>query len=214
MDYSHYCLLLLLVSLALLVLEVFVPSGGFIGLLMLAALAGSIVCGFYAWWDTSRGLWWGYLVSVLILLPGVLVGAFAIFPRTRYGQRILLNAPKSEEITPYAKEQNELQKLIGETATAVTPHRPSGLISVSGRRYHAETRGMMLEAGDVVTIVALRGNRLVVRLSAEPGSEELMDDELVENVEQEDQSPNTAESKPDRRRREPFDPFVDDSETT
>ena len=205
MEYSHYCILLLLISLALLALEVFVPSGGLVSLMMLAALAGSIVCAYYAWWDTSRGIWWGYLASVLVLLPGVLIGAFAIFPRTRYGQRILLDAPKSEEITPYAKEQSELQKLVGRTATALTPHRPSGLISVEGRRYHAETRGMMLEAGDLVKIEAIRGNRLVVRLSAESPAEPA----ATEGQGESDEPTPPKRPAPD----EPFDPFLGDAES-
>lgn len=206
MDYSYLCILLLLVSLALLVLEVFIPSGGFVSLLMLAALGGSVVCAYNAWWETSRGIWWGYLAAILVLLPSVLIGAFAIFPRTRYGRRILLEAPKSEEITPYAKEQSELNNLIGKTAVAVTPHRPSGLIDVEGKRYHSETRGMMLETNDLVEIVAVRGNRLLVRLSDGPA------DATSSTSEADQPEPRASEPTPKPRRDQPFDPFLDESD--
>src|SRR5690242_11783197 len=61
MEYSHYAILLLMLSLALLTAEVFVPSGGFISVLMLLSLAGSVFCAFRAWWGSSPTLWWSYV---------------------------------------------------------------------------------------------------------------------------------------------------------
>jgi membrane-bound ClpP family serine protease len=172
MEYSHASVLLLLISLALLATEVFVPSGGFIAVLMLLSLGGSVFCAFRAWWETSPVLWWTYLGSVLVLLPVVLIGAFTIFPRTPYGRRVLLDAPSPEEITGFAKEQFELQALVGQHGTTVTPHSPGGMISIRDRRYHSETRGMMLDAAEPVQVVAVRGNRLVIRLADRPVKEE------------------------------------------
>ena len=64
-------------------------------------------------------------------------------PRTAYGRRILLDAPAPEEITPFVREQAELQQLIGKRAKTVTLHSPGGIVTVDGRRYHSETRGMI-----------------------------------------------------------------------
>ncbi len=211
MDYSHASVLLLLVSLALLAAEVFVPSGGFIAALMLVALGGSVFCAFRAWWETSPALWWSYLASVLILLPVVLVGAFTIFPKTPYGRRVLLDAPAPEEITAFAKEQLELQALVGQRGKTVTPHSPGGMISIKDRRYHSETRGMMLDAGEPIEIVAVRGNRLVIRLADRPVKEEPASAEAeIASLDSNDLRPPTdAQSSPDGAK--PIDPFADEA---
>lgn len=209
MDYSVYCLLLLLLSIALLVIEIFLPSGGFLGLMMLASLIGSIVCGYFAWWETSRGIWWFYIGSVVVLLPTVLIGAFALIPKTSFGRRILLDAPQSDEITPYAKERSELHELVGASGSAMTPHRPSGMVNIQGRRYHAETRGMMLEAGDPVTVVEVRGNRLVVRLVEE--SRAAATSTESEPAENPPKSEEIKERRPETRTDEAFDPFLDEA---
>ncbi|MGC1275493.1 MAG: NfeD family protein [Planctomycetaceae bacterium] len=210
MDYSHFSVLLLMLALALLAAEVFVPSGGFIAVLMLLSLAGSVFCAYQAWWESSPTLWWSYVASVLLLLPGVLIGAFAIFPRTAYGRRVLLDAPAPEEIEGYSKEQAELQQLVGQRGKTVTLHSPGGMVSVGGRRYHSETRGMMLDPGEEVEIVAVKGNRLVIRLADTPppgrepaGVTEEPAEELVERpVNEPPGEPPSAEA---------FDPFLGES---
>lgn len=209
MDYSHASLLLLLLSLALLVTEIFVPSGGFIAVLVLLSLASSVFCAFQAWWETSPTLWWSYVASVLILLPVVLIGAFTIFPRTSYGRRILLDAPEPDEITPYAREQQELQALLGKRGRTVTRHAPGGLVSVEGGRYHSETRGMLLDPQEEIEVVAVKGNRLVVRLAdspAQPSSVAI--GQLDKNSDPDlDSAPDGQTPSP----AEPFDPFLDES---
>jgi membrane-bound ClpP family serine protease len=209
MEYSHYAILLLMLSLALLTAEVFVPSGGFISVLMLLSLAGSVVCAFRAWWDSSPTLWWSYVGSVLLLIPAVLTAAFVIFPRTAYGKRVLLDAPDPEEFTPFAREQAELQKLIGQRGRTVTLHNPGGIVTVEGRRYHSETRGMMLDPGEEVEIVALKGNRLVIRLADGPPPpsdplDPLARDDVLADA--------PAEHPPENRAAPPVvDPFLDES---
>jgi membrane-bound ClpP family serine protease len=208
MEYSHFSILLLLLSLALLVSEVFVPSGGFIAVLMLISLVGSIFCAFRAWWDTSPTIWWTYIASVLVLLPAVLIGAFTIFPRTAYGRRVLLDAPAPEEITPFAKEQAELQKLVGRRGKTVTPHNPGGMVSVDGRRYHSESRGLMLDPGEEVEIIAVKGNHLVVRLADGPAPPSDPIEPLATN------DPDAAPERGNVERAAPVDPFLDETGRT
>lgn len=221
MDYSHVSILLLLLSLALLVAEVFVPSGGFIAVLMLIALTGSVFCAFRAWWHESPGLWWSYVATVVVLLPAVLIGAFTVFPRTPYGRRILLDAPEPSEIAGFAREQEELQRLVGKRGRTVTPHFPGGMIAIEGRRHHAETRGMMLDAGQDVEVVAVKGNRLVIRLAdAPPAADSLVPPDVAA-------APTTVAGTPppaadtsvaapstdDPAAFDPFDPFAAEDES-
>lgn len=210
MEYSHASVLLLLVSLALLATEVFVPSGGLIAVLMLLALGGSVFCAFNAWWETNPAYWWSYLASVLVLLPAVLIGAFTIFPRTPYGRRVLLDAPAPEEITAFAKEQVEFQALVGQRGQTVTPHSPGGMVSIKDRRYHSETRGMMLDAGEPVEVVAVRGNRLVIRLADRPVKEEPTTAE-ADNAAEDRVESTATDVGPPASAAEPIDPFADEA---
>ena len=203
MDYSHFSILLLMLSLALLTAEVFVPSGGFIAVLMLLSLAGSVFCAFQAWWESNPTIWWSYVASVVLLLPAVLIGAFTVFPRTPYGRRVLLDAPAPEEIEGYSKEQAELQQLVGQRGKTVTMHSPGGMISVGGRRYHAETRGMMLDPGELVEVVSVKGNRLVIRLADTPP-------DVRESVSENEAQPDASTSEPagEPSSEVTFDPFL------
>jgi membrane-bound serine protease (ClpP class) len=212
MEYSHASVLLLLMSLALLVTEVFVPSGGFITVLMLLTLGTSIFCAFHAWWETSPGLWWTYLGSVVVLLPAVLIAAFTIFPKTPYGRRVLLDAPAPEEITAFAKEQLELQALIGTRGKTMTPHSPGGMVSINDHRYHSETRGMMLDANEPVEVVAVRGNRLVIRLADRPVHEEAAANRPdVTASPKTDEPPTVGESDGSHSGDKLIDPFADEA---
>lgn len=212
MDYSHFSILLLLLSLALLAAEVFLPSGGFVSVLMLLSLAGSVFCAFQAWWDSSPILWWSYLASIVLLIPAVLIAAFTVFPRTPYGRRVLLDAPAPEEIEAYTKEQAELQQLVGQRGKTVTRHGPGGLVSVDGRRYHSETRGMMLDPDEWVEVVSIKGNRLVVRLADAPPSEPAAEAEPVAEAEVKTPSADPASQAPDQSiaADKAFDPFAGD----
>ncbi|QDT65697.1 NfeD family protein [Calycomorphotria hydatis] len=176
MDYSHFSILLLLVSLALLVAEVFLPSGGFIAVMMLLSLTGSVICAYHAWWDAYPIIFWSYIATVLTLIPVVFVAAFAVFPRTPFGKRILLEAPTPEEVAPYARERQELNALVGERAKTITPHAPAGLILVNGRRLQSIARGLMLDANQDVEIVGVKGNTVVVRLADSPPPSETVEE--------------------------------------
>jgi len=202
MDYSHFSILLLLVSLTLLITEVFLPSGGVLGVLTVVALLGSIFCAYQAWWGTSPTAWWIYVASVVILIPSTLIGAFAAFPHTPFGKRVLLEAPTPDEIQPYAKEREELTALIGKRGKTLTPHAPGGMVVINGKRYHSETRGLMLDPNQDIVVVSLSGNRVVVRLddSPAPASQELAEAEpesLPEVAEAETEPPAREQKQPD-----------------
>jgi membrane-bound serine protease (ClpP class) len=164
MEHSHLALLLMLVGLALLVAEVFIPSGGIILAAALLSLGASIWYAWDAWGDSQPAAWWTYLAVLVALLPTVVIGAFYIFPRTSVGRRILLEAPSLEEVTPFSDEQEGLAGLVGHTGTTLTMLSPGGMVSVDGERLHCESEGMMIDPQQPVEVVAVRANRLVVRL--------------------------------------------------
>lgn len=163
MDYSGYALLLLAVGLALLVAEIFIPSGGLIVIASIIALGASLWCAWHAWWESDRLMWWIFSGTSLLMIPVSVLGAIYILPRTRIGRSILLQGPTPEEVTPYLAERQRLSAFIGEQGKSLGLMNPGGLVVIAGERLHAESQGMMIDAGAVVEVVAVKGNRLVVR---------------------------------------------------
>ncbi|MDA0832308.1 MAG: hypothetical protein O2955_13140 [Planctomycetota bacterium] len=163
MDYSILAITLLLLGLALLVAEVFLPSGGIISALVAICIIGSLWCGWSAWWETGRVYFWIYLAATLILLPAVLIGALVVLPQTSIGKKVLLEAPHLDDITPHAAEIRRLSQYIGKIGEAVTLHSPGGMVMVEGERMHSESEGMLIEPGTAVEVLRLNATRLVVR---------------------------------------------------
>lgn len=156
-------ILLLLVGLALLIAEFFIPSGGLIGVLALISVVGSVVFAVQAWWTDSPILFWTFIGSILVLTPTCVFGAAHILPRTAWGRRLMLPPPSGHEITGFQEELEHLERLVGCVGQTTTALNPGGMLEIDGERLHCEGDGMMLEPGEFVEVVAVRGNRLQVR---------------------------------------------------
>ena len=84
----------LVLGLLLLMLEVFIPSGGFIGLSSIACL---VLCLWYAFQE-SLGLLAAFMLIDLVALPLTAALAFSLWSRTPLGRRFFLKPPAPEEI--------------------------------------------------------------------------------------------------------------------
>lgn len=162
MDYQFFAILLLMVGFALIVAEIFLPSGGLILIMCVIAFVASFWCAMKAWYGVSPTIFSIYVAAVVLLIPSVIIGTFNIFPRTPMGKR-LIGAPTTEEVTPYIEEQAHLASLIGRIGKTVSPLIPGGLVSVDGERLHAFSEGVLIDAGVDVEIMDVRGTRVVVR---------------------------------------------------
>lgn len=167
MAYSTISLLLLAIALALLCAEFFIPSGGMILGAAILCFLGSVWCAWQEWGkEPSKQVeWWSYIVSVVLLIPTVVGGALYLFPRTSFGRRVLLEAPSLDEVTPHAEDAARLSQLVGKRGKTLTLLTPGGLVQADGERMHCESEGMLIDPGQEVDIVAVKGNRLVVRLA-------------------------------------------------
>ena len=80
----------LVLGLLLLILEVFIPSGGFIGICSIVCL---VLCLWYAF-AQSLGLGVTFMVIDLVALPLTAGLAFSLWSRTPLGRRFLLKPPR------------------------------------------------------------------------------------------------------------------------
>lgn len=194
MDYSLLAIIFLGVGLALLVAEVFIPSGGFILVLALSAVGAALYCAWQQWWETSPQWWWLFLMMVLLAMPTVMGGAFFVLPRTRFGNRVLLEAPTREEVTAFSRDRQHLAEMIGQQGVTLTRLSPGGLAQVNGERIHCESPSILVPAGVTVEVIEVRGNRIVVQ--PVPEADSTRDDFLTDDETSADAAARQAESPP------------------
>lgn len=151
---------LLLLGLGILVLELFIPSGGVLGVLAALSFAGSIALAFYA--DPRFG--GVMLTAAAILIPSMIALGVHWWPNTPLGRLILIRRPESDdEILPDGEEYRQLKHIVGKRGHAKSKMLPSGIVSIEGKSFDAVSQGMAIEPGDPVLVVAVRTNRVVVR---------------------------------------------------
>ncbi len=158
-----FAILLLIAGIGILTAEVFIPSGGLLGIVTFVTLIVSLMFAYRAWGTSHPGVFWVFCGVLLLLVPTALGTAFYVLPRTAFGKRVLLEAPQAEELIPFTKETDRLTKLIGRFGKSVTPLVPGGMVLLDGERLHAFSEGMIVESGQSVEILEVRGTRLLVR---------------------------------------------------
>ena len=163
MSYELLAILLLVVGCGLIVAEVFIPSGGMILVLCILSFIAAIWCAYMAWWQSSPILFWIFIGAMVVLIPSFVVGLFRMLSTSRVGDRILLTAPEASELTPHQEELDRLSGYVGHRGQALTMLTPGGLVKVAGERLHGFTEGIMVQPGDPVEVVEVRGTRVLVR---------------------------------------------------
>lgn len=161
-----FAILLLIVGLAILSAEIFVPSGGLLGLITFVSLVVSLIFAYRAWGTSHSNIFGVYCVLVLMLVPTVVGMGFYILPRTSFGKKVLLEGPDAKDLTPYSNESSRLEKLVGHFGVTVSMLNPGGIVKVEGERLHALSEGLSIDHGVSVEIVGIQGTSVVVR----PGS--------------------------------------------
>ena len=153
---------LLAAAVVILVLELFLPSGGVLGLLSGALAVASVVC----FWRVSPG--WGItsLAGLLILAPLVFTFFVKVWPDTTMGRKMIL-AEDDSEIERRAMEESEEKtredSLVGVQGKAVTDLRPVGVVLLDNQRVEALAEGAWIEAGQAVRVTHVEGTRIKVR---------------------------------------------------
>jgi membrane-bound ClpP family serine protease len=173
MDPLVWSALLLLLGLILVSVEVFIPSGGVLGVLSIASLMAGIILAFY-----HRGPEIGFLFLAItaVAVPTALAMAFHWWPKTPMGRRLLLDLPSSEEVLPDSPQRRTLRQLVGKYGVAKSVMLPSGAVEISGQTFDALSEGMPIESGQRVRVIEVRGNRVVVRPAEDqpPSSEDVL----------------------------------------
>lgn len=150
--------ILLVAAAVLLLVEVLTPTLGLLGAAALLAMGGAIYIAF------ALNTWLGMLILGACMLgtPTYLYFAVKLLPNSPVGKRLFLRAAPdaTNDATP---ESGELHTLIGKQGQAATTLRPSGEVTVDGKRYDARAEFGMIESGRAVKVVRAGGTDVVVR---------------------------------------------------
>jgi membrane-bound ClpP family serine protease len=152
---------LLLLGLGVMVLEVFVPSGGILGFVSIAALVAAVATAFLEQGATAGMM---ALAVVVVAVPAVLAVAFRWFPETPLGRRVLPPAPEAADVLPDLERRRHRRELVGHSGLAVSELLPWGRVEIDGETVEAMSEGGPIEAGAAVEAVGVQGTALVVRI--------------------------------------------------
>jgi membrane-bound serine protease (ClpP class) len=141
--------LLITAGLVLLFLELFIPSGGILGILG----TGGAVLGIYGFFHQG---------NPAIGIGSILVVALFIFFSIRYW---LGKVTLKDVMTPQASTGvDESRKgLLGQIGITQTELRPAGAAMLGNRRVDVVSDGHFVARGVTVKVVDISGNRVVVR---------------------------------------------------
>ena len=144
---------------ALIVAEVFVPSGGLISIVALACAIGGVVIFFNQ--STTAG-WIGIGIAA-IMIPSVLVVSYKMFPKTRFGKSVTLTPPEREQGDAIPDTQ-ELKELLGAVGVVLTPLRPVGMCDFSGQRVECVAESGYVDKGNKIKVIDVESTQLTVRI--------------------------------------------------
>jgi len=159
-------LLLFLLGVFLLALELLVIPGfgvtGFTGI-------GALLLSLYFVLRTTRVLFPGEAFLEALFYMAIFGGIFLILlfflPSNPIWRRLGLR-----EKSPVGEGDggtSSLQTLLGRKGVAKTILRPAGIVEIEGRPYDVVTRGEFVEAGKIVVVDEIQGNKIIVRLVEE-----------------------------------------------
>ena len=155
-----WILMLIGVGLALIMLEVFVPSGGVLGLLSVVALGAGVVTAFV---EQGPLVGVGVLASTFLAVPVVLAAAFRWFPATPLGRRVLPTPLAGEEVLPDAADRHRLRGLVGRHGRTTSELLPWGIVVIDEVSVDAVSDGGPIENDTAVEAVGVQGRAIVVR---------------------------------------------------
>jgi membrane-bound ClpP family serine protease len=150
--------LLIVLGLALLVAELFIPSGGILFLASTLCILGGVAMAF-VYGGSSTGM--ATLLGVFVVVPAVATAMLYLWPRTPMARRLILR--DRDETVAQSPVNLELEGLRGRYGRALSDLRPAGTVEFDGRRIDTISEGPMVPAGAWVRCVDVRAGTVVVR---------------------------------------------------
>lgn len=159
MDPLLIAVLCFLLAAGLAAADLLLPSGGGLALASLLSAAVSIFFAFRSG-PTAGAM---MLVLLLIAIPVFMVAALRLWPHTPIGRRIILRTPAEREASSVTSTPADpMLELVGKTGITQNSLLPTGHVRIDHHNYNALCDCGVIEAGQIVEVVAVRQRNLVV----------------------------------------------------
>ncbi len=143
------------------IVEVFVPAMGLIGIAGGITIVAAVVLAFV---EHGAGAGMMALITAAVAVPSAFALLFRVFPHSIVGKRLILKTmlgPSSE--SRLGDSIAALDTLVGEEGVALTDLRPSGTAMIGNRRMSVVTGGEYIAKGTTLHVTKEEGSRVVVR---------------------------------------------------
>ncbi len=157
-----FAILLYFLAGVLIIAEVFLPSGGLLSVCVAACLTGGLIIFFQH--SIAAGI--AGVVIAFVMIPSVLVGAFKVLPKTRFGKSTTLEPPK-RDLGDGIPDTERLKGLVGAIGIVLTPLRPVGTCDFNGQRVECVAESGYVEKGKKVQVIKVESTQLTVRVVKE-----------------------------------------------
>lgn len=158
-------LLLVVVGAVLVAVEVFVIPGftvfGVAGIVALIGGLGMAMVGVDVSVSSVTAALGRVAISILLAMAGALA-LFRFLPRLPFGRRLVLDTGMDAD-RGYISSPETDRRWLGRSGTAISPLRPAGIAEIDGTRVDVVSDGVFLDAGTVIEVTRVDGNRIVVR---------------------------------------------------
>jgi membrane-bound ClpP family serine protease len=147
---------------ALILAEVFVPSGGLLGVCALVCLIGGVAIFF----RHSIAAGWAGIGVAIVMIPSIIAVAYKIFPKTRFGKSVILSPPE-RKLGDAIPDTPELKGLLGAVGVVLTPLRPVGMCDFSGQRVECVAESGYVDKDKKVKVIDVESTKVTVRVVEE-----------------------------------------------
>lgn len=156
-------LALVAATVILMILEIFIPSGGIIATFATLCGVSGVVCLFFHDWRIALSAAGG----LVLLIPLALAFAFHVMPSTPMGRKLIHQSSvlpeEGAEPEQFDDAAAHAASQVGAEGVVMTDLRPIGSVRIGQERFEARSEIGYVAAGAKVKVVRAEGKVLTVR---------------------------------------------------
>ncbi|MDA3898356.1 MAG: serine protease [Desulfobacteraceae bacterium] len=147
--------ILQLIGVVVLIAEIIIPSGGILGIITVSLMGYSLYLVFTT---ISTFVGMVFVIADIIMFPIVLFVGIKLLSKSPATLKTSLSKTNG-----FSSQSEELIEFMGLSGEAVTDLRPAGTAVINNRRVDVVSRGEYLDKGTKIVVLAVEGNRVVVK---------------------------------------------------
>ncbi|MDY0222182.1 MAG: NfeD family protein [Desulfobacterium sp.] len=148
-------LVLQLVGVAIIIVEIIIPSGGIISILAALVFGYSL---YIAFTQISPGMGMLFVLADMIIIPAFVYVGLKMIARSPVTLRSTLSRAQG-----VVSEEPGIEGYAGKEGLARTDLRPAGFAVIDGRRVDVVTRGEYISKDTPIVVHGITGNQIIVR---------------------------------------------------